>query len=154
MNSIESRALSCFMSFFISITQCLACEVATFYPEEDVRVELLSRKASVEYFVYSKLKEISKEIAFDTEKSLQVKIDDYNFDGHKDIAVSHIDDGMGVFMVYRVFLYSTQMQDFEEVTPGCGDQFLNLQVDKARGILISTYYENNIPALCVTRLEK
>jgi len=29
-----------------------------------------------------------------------------------------------------------------------------LQIDKARGVLVSTYYKDNIPVLCETRLEK
>lgn len=149
-----NKKFHCVMYFLISITQCLACEATTFYPEADVRVELLSQKTSIEYFVYSKFKEMNKEIAFDTEKTLQVNIDDYNFDGHKDIAVSHIDDGMGVFMVYRVFLYSSQIQDFEEITPDCGDQFLNLHLDNEKKAIISTYYNDNMPVLCETRPRK
>lgn len=143
-----NKILNCAMIFSFSTMQPLACEAAVFYPEDSVQVRIVPKQTSVAYFVYSNSAEIRKDISFDTEKALKIEIDDYNFDGYKDIAVSHIDDGMGSFAVYRVFLYSADSKDFEETMPSCGDQFLNLQIDKKRKVLVSTYYEENVPVLC------
>jgi hypothetical protein len=55
---------------------------------------------------------------------------DYNFDGYKDFSVSHIDDGMGTYTIYDVFLYSPKGNGFVAVLPRCGDMFNNILVNK------------------------
>lgn len=96
----------------------------------------------------------TKEIVFETEKDLRLYLDDFNFDGVKDFAAWHIDDGMGVHDIFRVFVYKPKTGFFEEQHPACGDQFLNLKVDKKNKFLTSTYYGENEPKLCVTKLSK
>jgi len=66
------------------------------------------------------------------------------------MTISYIDDGMGNFLISRVFVYSSKSKDFEELIPDCGEQFLNLRLDKKNKSLISTYYKDNIPTLCET----
>ncbi|MBU3057792.1 XAC2610-related protein [Pseudomonas indica] len=135
-------------------TQTIACDKTIFFPEDSAQAQVLIKNTEVTYSIESKSNKKSETILVDTEKKLSLKLDDYNFDGRKDIAISHIDDGMGNFIVYRIFLYSTQEQDFKEINPNCGEQFLNLRIDSKRKILISTYYENNIPVLCETHPPK
>ncbi|EAA8409319.1 hypothetical protein FX265_22855, partial [Salmonella enterica] len=42
----------------------------------------------------------------DTENNIHVKYGDYNFDGKEDFVIWYADDGMGIYDIYRVFLYS------------------------------------------------
>lgn len=137
------------ISFVFSTTASAYAE-NTFFPENNVKVKVTTSDSKANYEIDSGSKIISKEIPVETEKAIKINIEDYNFDGHKDIAISHIDDGMGNFTAYRIFLYSTKSQDFEEIIPDCGDQFLNLKVDSKRKLLISTYYKENLPAICET----
>ncbi|NUA28134.1 hypothetical protein [Cupriavidus basilensis] len=92
------------------------------------------------------------EIGVDTENPIHVAVDDYSFDGRKGFSIWSVDEGMGVYTIHRVFLYSIDQSTFVEAHPACGHQFINLKVDKLRRWLTSTYYEDNIPRLCMTRL--
>ncbi|MGO4159212.1 hypothetical protein [Cupriavidus sp. YAF13] len=93
-------------------------------------------------------------IPVETEKPIHVVIDDYSFDNRKGFSIWSVDEGMGVYTIHRVFLYSSDKSTFVEWLPACGDQFINLKVDKKRKRLISTYYEENVPKRCITRLPK
>ncbi|WP_124604450.1 hypothetical protein [Burkholderia sp. Bp9142] len=92
------------------------------------------------------------EVNFDTEKPLIIKIGSYDFSGRLGFWVSHADDGKGVYQVDRVFTFSPSYNGFVERFPSCGDEFVNLRVDKKRRCLMSTYWDRNIPKTCVTRL--
>lgn len=89
-----------------------------------------------------------------TEKPIHIDVDDYSFDNRKGFAIWSVDEGMGTYTIYRVFLYSIRLATFVEASPACGDEFINLKVDKERERLISTYYEDNIPKRCITRLPR
>lgn len=89
-------------------------------------------------------------IKFDTEKRLYLGSDDLNFDGYPDIFAWHTDEGMGSFSVYRIFIYLPKNNNFIENLPNCGDQFLNLKIDKKHKKIRSTYFEDNIPKICET----
>ncbi|XEQ04100.1 hypothetical protein LPA67_20035 [Salmonella enterica subsp. enterica] len=41
----------------------------------------------------------------DTENNIHVKYGDYNFDGKEDFVIWYTDDGMGIYDIYRVFLF-------------------------------------------------
>jgi hypothetical protein len=90
----------------------------------------------------------------DTEKEIYVDVNDYDFGGHLGFAVWHVDDGMGIYSFYRVFTFSPSAMKFVERSPAqlCGDEFVNLRVDKKGRRLISTFWDKNIPKACVTRL--
>lgn len=91
-------------------------------------------------------------IDLNTEKQVHVVIDDYSFDNRKGFSIWSVDEGMGIYNIYRVFLYSKEKFTFVEVHPDCGDEFINLKIDKKGKRLISTYYEDNVPRLCITHL--
>lgn len=91
-------------------------------------------------------------ISLDTEKTPQIEVDSYDFSGRLGFSVWYIDDGMGTYTIFRVFTYSPLANKFVERFPSCGGEFDNLRVDKKRRRLISTYYDQNIPKLCTTRL--
>ncbi|WP_413215269.1 hypothetical protein [Paraburkholderia kururiensis] len=89
-----------------------------------------------------------------TEKSTHIEIDDYDFSGHPGFAVWHVDDGLGVYSIYRIFTFSPLSNKFVErhPAPRCGDEFINLKVDKKRRRLLSTVWDQSVPKVCTTRL--
>lgn len=91
-------------------------------------------------------------VSFDTEKPLSLEIGSYDFSGRLGFLVSYIDDGMGVYEISRVFTFSPSSYVFVERFPSCGDEFVNLKVDGRSHLLISTYWDKNIPKRCITRL--
>jgi hypothetical protein len=91
-------------------------------------------------------------IEFYSENELHVATDDYNFDGYPDFSVWHIDEGMGTYTIHRTFIYAPKEQSFYEVAPKCGDEFINLKVDRKKKRLQSTYFDNNAPKLCYTKI--
>ena len=90
-------------------------------------------------------------IPFDSERPLHVVVDDYDFDGHPDVAVWHIDDSMGVHMVYRIFVFVARRGEFVELTPACGDEFLNVQRLAKRKALQNSYFKDNLVVACFHR---
>ncbi|MGS0622277.1 hypothetical protein ACU8YE_05155 [Ralstonia sp. VS2407] len=92
-------------------------------------------------------------IATQTEKPIHLAAGDYDFSGRQGFAFWSIDEGQGVYKIYRVFTFSRKRTDFVERHSRCGDAFLNLRVEAQRKRLISTFFENNIPKSCVTRLD-
>ena len=89
--------------------------------------------------------------SFDSERPLHVVVDDYDFDGHPDVAIWHIDDGMGVHMVYRIFVFNARRGEFVELTPACGDGFLNVKRLAKRKALQNSYFKDNVVVACVHR---
>lgn len=88
----------------------------------------------------------------DTENNIHVKYGDYNFDGKEDFVIWYTDDGMGIYDIYRVFLYSEKVADFKEIKPSCGDDFINLNLNKKKRELISMYYSHNEAQRCITNV--
>ncbi len=92
------------------------------------------------------------EVNFDTNKPLNLEIGSYDFSGRLGFLVSYMDDGMGVYEIYRIFTFSPSSNEFVERFPSCGDEFINLTVDRKSHSLLSTYWDRNIPKRCITRL--
>lgn len=79
----------------------------------------------------------------DMENNIYVKYSDYNFDGKEDFVIWYIDDGMGIYDIYRVFFYFEKVVDFKEIKLLCGDDFINLNLNKKKREFISLYYFYN-----------
>jgi len=126
-------------------------EPLSFSPDKGVSVTLVPDKNNLTVITEGKNGSKTEAISFQTEKAMHVEIDDYNFDRLKDFSVWYIDDGMGTYSIHRIFIYIPENSTFKELSPACGDEFINLKVDKAKRILNSTYYKANEPALCVTK---
>ncbi|KAA0973434.1 hypothetical protein [Pseudomonas sp. ANT_J28] len=126
-------------------------DVITFSPTKNVEATLVLEGPMLTVAVKSEAHNESRTIDFQAENELHVQINDFNFDGMKDFAVSQIDDGMGTFDYYRIFVYQPKSSTFEELQPDCGDGFVNLRIESKRKALISTYWEMNVPNQCVTR---
>lgn len=91
---------------------------------------------------------VEQSVPLDIERQPHLVVDDYNFDGRPDISVWYVDEGMGTSTVHRVFLFNPGASGFTEAVPHCGEEFLNLKVDKAKRVLISTFYREGKPSLC------
>ncbi len=70
----------------------------------------------------------------------------------KEFVIWYTDDGMGIYDIYRVFLYSEKVADFKEIKPSCGDDFINLNLNKKKRELISLYYSHNEAQRCITNV--
>jgi hypothetical protein len=93
----------------------------------------------------------SEEIVLGIESVPHLRIDDFNFDGYSEFSVSYLDEGMGTYKVDRVFLFDPVSLKFQETMPSCGDEFLNLVIDRKRHILRSTYFQDGVPKTCMSR---
>jgi hypothetical protein len=98
--------------------------------------------------------ENKERVDVDTEKSVYLDVNDYDFSGYPGFAVWHVDDGMGTYFIYRVFTFSPSTNKFIERSPAtlCGDEFINLKIDKKGQRLFSTFWDQNTPRMCATRL--
>lgn len=136
-------------------TCALACDQRRdFSPKNGIDIEAYTKGQMLFYKISASKKTESHKIGFDTEKKISLSIEDFNFDGHLDMSVSHIDDGMGAFTISRVFIFSPVNEDFYEILPDCGEQFLNLKINAESRKLVSSYFEDNIPVLCETHTGK
>jgi hypothetical protein len=129
-------------------------ETTTFSPTQGVEATLVLEGSTLNVSVKSAAHSELQTIDFQAEKPLHMQIGDFNFDGMKDFSVWQIDDGMGTYSYFRVFIYQPETNRFEEAQPDCGDGFVNLRVDKKRKALLSTYWGMNGPEQCITRFTK
>jgi hypothetical protein len=125
-------------------------EVTTFSPIKNAEATLVLEGSMLTVVVKSDAHSESRTIAFQAENELHVQIDDFNFDGAKDFAVWQIDDGMGTYTIHRIFVYQPEAAFFKELNSDCGDDFVNLRVEREKRALLSTYWEMNEPKLCST----
>jgi len=135
-------------------TMPVLAETTTFSPTKGIEATLVIEGSTLNVAVKGETHNETRTIDFQAENELHAQIDDFNFDGAKDFAVWQLDDGMGTYDYYRVFIYQARTGTFEELQPDCGDGFVNLLVEKKRKALLSTYWEMNIPKQCVTRFAK
>ncbi len=129
-------------------------QTTTFSPTKGVDATLVLEGSKLNIAVKSETHSELRTIDFEAENELHMQFDDFNFDGDQDFAIWQLDDGMGTYDYYRVFVYQAKTGTFEELQPDCGDDFVNLRVDKKRKALLSTYWEMNIPEQCITRFTK
>jgi hypothetical protein len=129
-------------------------ETTTFSPAKGVEATLILEGSTLNVALKNAAHSESRTIDFQAEKPLHMQIGDFNFDGMKDFSVWQIDDGMGTYSYFRVFIYQPETNRFEEAKPDCGDGFVNLRVDKKRKALLSTYWGMDGPEQCITRFTK
>lgn len=129
-------------------------ETTTFSPAKGVEAILILEGSTLNVALKNAAHSESRTIDFQAEKPLHMQIGDFNFDGMKDFSVWQIDDGMGTYSYFRVFIYQPETNRLEEAKPDCGDGFVNLRVDEKRKALLSTYWGMNGPEQCITRFTK
>ncbi|MFS2125600.1 XAC2610-related protein [Pseudomonas sp. Pseusp97] len=124
-------------------------EIIDFFPSGDNKTTIKIKNNEVEIVNGDKLE---KKIEFDTEKTLNIEIYDYDFDKNLDFSIWHSDDGKGVYDIYRIFLYNKKTKTFVEAQSKCGDEFINVKIDKKTKAIASTIFEDNTPKTCHTKL--
>lgn len=125
-----------------------------FSVDDTISATVTILNSKVRYTVSNGQENSSGEFEVQTETQKKITHSDYNFDGETDFSIWYIDEGMGSNTIHRVFLYSRSKRAFVEYQPRCADEFINLKIDKENKKLRSTYYVENIPTICVTRLPK
>ncbi|WP_412548439.1 XAC2610-related protein [Pseudomonas sp. PDM18] len=120
-----------------------------FFPEGRSKYTITTEGSSI---IITGDNEEKETINIDTESKLNIEIADYNFDGNLDFSVWHMDEGMGTYLIYRVFIFKPKIKKFTEANPNCGDEFINLNLDRKSKTVSSTYFKNNTPRVCHTRL--
>lgn len=78
-----------------------------------------------------------------TRTDRRITVTDYNFDGTKDLSVSVLDDGQGVYHIYDVFIYDKNKKAFYSLAyPADGslqcEQFCDLKVNATAKTLSSS----------------
>lgn len=119
-------------------------------PEAGSKATISVNEKTVSFTVNSAKGIQEESFLVETEKSIHVSVGDYDFDGKKEFSVWYMDDGHGTYTLHRIFLFSPGIKKFIEIHPQCGDEFINLKVNRRKKNLTSTYFENNIAKLCVT----
>lgn len=131
-------------------------EELEFHPVAGVDAIVTEVNGKISYRIRDKQGVVEKNIDIgivDTDTRLHIQTDDYLFNGTEGFSVMYLDEGKGTYDVYHIFTYSMKSRDFIERFPVCGDNFLNLDVNKNKKYLKSTYYSDNEPRVCVTRLK-
>jgi hypothetical protein len=127
---------------------------ASFQPAVGMTAIITSTRSAISYTIASSNGTATNSVPLAVESQPHVRVQDFNFDGHLDFEVWYVDEGMGRYTIHRVFVFKPESATFAEVSPSCGDEFLNLRVNKTKRRLISTYYVRNRAQLCSTRLGK
>ena len=160
LSSLASHKTSCMrriataLAFFVAAPySASAADAVAISPDRLTNATIEIRGSDIYYELHSATGIRSGTIATQTEKPIHLVAGDYDFSGRQGFAFWSIDEGQGVHKIYRGFTFSRKRNDFVERHPRCGDAFLNLRVDAQRKRLISTFFENNSPKSCVTRLE-
>jgi hypothetical protein len=129
-------------SFSVAARAGTADPATVFTPAAGVKATLTVRDQHVEVTVAGPRGRSTESLPFETEQPLRIKVDDYNFDGHEDFSVSHVDDGKGTYDLYDIYVYAPKTGRFERLAPTCGDDFINVRLDRKRRALINTRVEN------------
>lgn len=90
----------------------------------------------------------AEDIDVSSERKNHIILEDYNRDNYKDFSVWHVDEGMGKFKIYRLFMFSPAENKFNEIKSTCGDDFIDIRIDNE--YLINTIYDDNAPKSCAT----
>ena len=147
------RCIATALAFFVAAQHLAsAADAIAISLDQDIKATVEVRGSDVHYELRTASGVRSATIPTETEKAIHLETADYDFSGRQGFAFWSIDEGLGVYKIYRVFTFSRKRNDFVERHPHCGDAFLNLRVDVQRKQLISTFFENTVPKSCVTRL--
>ena len=140
--------------FVFLMSQWLLCYSADdfeFFVNKTSKAKISVVEGRVVYEIKTNEEIASGYFEFDAEAKLKIKSDDFNFDGNIDFDIWHFDEGMGVYTVHRLFVFDPSGKIFYEIFPSCGEQFMNLEVDRSKRILYSTFFFRNKPKRCATR---
>ncbi|MFP5392789.1 MAG: XAC2610-related protein [Gammaproteobacteria bacterium] len=122
-----------------------------FAPKAGIYASVEPKGPSVEFELRRGKEVRTGTLAVETERELRIEVADYNFDGYRDFATRHIDDGMGTIDVYNLFIYSPTTDRFVELMPKCGDMFLAIRVNRRAKTITNTYYQHGQITTCTRK---
>ena len=123
----------------------------SFSPLCKVQAEVVAKGPEVTVTVKKNGEAATETILMETEQPLKLAVDDFNFDGHADFSITHLDDGMGTYFISEVYVYSVKEKKFVRLAPKCGSQFVTLVVLKKKRTLTSTYWDQNRHKTCTMK---
>jgi hypothetical protein len=132
-------------------SEASASNVRFFSPRTGISAKLTVEKSQVTYEVSMAKHNKVDQFTVETEKPLKIDVADYNFDGYEDFSISHADDGMGIYTISSIFVYSPKEVGFLSLRPKCGDEFINVVLNKNKGTLINSYFEGNRMISCARK---
>lgn len=141
-------------ALLLSLSAIAVEDVIEFAPEKNYLAKVGLLENEITYAITTPAGVVSSVIAHQVERPSHVVVDDFNFDGKKDFSVWYFDEGMGSHSTHRVFIYSTKKHDFVEKFSSCATEFINLVVDNYKKQLRSTFFVENTPKVCSTRIDK
>jgi hypothetical protein len=114
-----SKSLAAFLiQVLLILPVCADQNIAvSFSPEKGVAAKAHVNGQEVSLTVEGEASKITEKINIETEKALKLVVDDYNFDGHPDFSVSHLDDGMGTMLIYQIYVYSSKTKKIRSHAP-------------------------------------
>ncbi|WP_350437369.1 XAC2610-related protein [Pseudocitrobacter faecalis] len=137
-----------FLFIFTKIVFCSDANVLYVNSKKNISVKvLLKGNDSLVVSVLDAGKQVNIEnVDVSSGKKNHITFEDYNRDGYKDFSIWHLDEGMGTYKIYRLFIFSPPDKNFKEIKPTCGDDFVNLRIEGHD--LINMIYDDNIPKPC------
>lgn len=135
---------------FSLLPDAMAAEqgIRSFKPGRGISAQIAASSTKLLVFVATSGGSSRSEFLVETGKNITINVEDYNFDGYKDFSASFLDDGMGIYTVYLVFIYLPLERKFISFSPTCGDEFINLTTLKHRRTLQYSYFNNNRMKTC------
>lgn len=147
-NKFHQAILSGLMVFLSSDAQSDDEKQFHFLPEGSVQAIVTVANREVSFSTRSGGLQKNSKVSINSENPAGIEIEDYNFDGFKDFSIFHVGDGQGTYLIYRIFVYSKKYKTFFEIQPKCGDEFINIKVNKNNGTVTNSYYSDNVMAGC------
>ncbi len=142
----------CIAFSIFSVTEwpapAFSADIVSFTPESKIFAKLTVNEQDVSLTVKNGDRITAETIHIDTEKTLKLEVKDYNFDGRKDFSISHIDDGMGTYRIYQIYVFSPQQKKFVPLQPKCGDEFINVVISDKKRTLTNSFFSDNQVKSC------
>lgn len=129
----------------------LGADSVSFSPESKIFATLKINKQDVSVILTKGDLVTTETIHVDTEKTLSLEVKDYNFDGRNDFSISHIDDGMGTYRIYQIYVFSPQQKKFIPLQPKCGDEFINAVISDKKHTLTNSFFSDNQIKTCTMK---
>jgi hypothetical protein len=151
MRAIRTTFTTIFILSLSVSVRAASPDMLSFAPMCGVATEVVANGQEVTVTVKKGSDVTTEKIQVETEKNLKLTVNDYNFDGHSDFAISHIDDGMGTYTIYQIYAFSPKENKFNLMSPKCGDEFINVVISKKKRLLTNSYMVDNQFKTCTMK---
>lgn len=142
-----------FIAIFIT-NQAYSKELVTIKIDSQTKLYITTEKSIATLKLTSAKLKKQKLIEFDSGKPIHIKMYNSKIHSNKYFSIWHIDDGMGIYKIYRFFIYLPEKRNIVEIKPKCADEFINIKLIKSSTTIESSYYNQNTIAKCFTEIDK